>query len=329
MPTVAEHMEMIRRIIDDNPEKKNLEPELTMLITLNSVSALKGMDYEMPDDELDSEVKKHDQGGVITDYLKGKTPEQMRELAKDPDALSADFKKQQNIKKNPDLNEQLERMNRIDRNAEIDRERKKKKQEEELEEKQNEIKAELDDYVFPFRENIELGDGPVNVIKVDQADPEAGTDYVLNSYGKNYLEASAYTETIKSFGGTLDGLDYDTAKTAVLQTAALVINARLCKMSGKKPDVREFNNTVVDMMNSKAFKKTVEDMGGDGIDGLVKMQQSLIADDGRDLFGKFMQNAEHISKQEQQFKKIREDAVLQRNSELGKNDQMQLSMNNK
>ena len=140
---------------------------------------------------------------------------------------------------------------------------------------------------------------PANANKGGSKHAEGYSDADL--YGNDYLSAESYVETIKSLDGYIRNIDKDTAEITVLQTCALMINARICESTGTKPSKAEFNRSVVDTLKSRAFKEMINDMGGTSIDALEKIQQSLLKDSGRELYGKLMNKHESIAKKESEL----------------------------
>ena len=357
---ITEYIAEIQRLLELEPEKPNLLPEMQMLVALKNIGSEKGMEHEIEDEQLETEVEKLNKNGELDKFFKDKSVAQMREDAKNVDALYASFtgkpepeKKNEEPQAAPEDNKPEEAKPVEEKPEEAKNEKEKvaeqpkeevrpeeKKPEEvkpaeekPVEAKQEEAQEKVEEQPKAEAKNEEAkpaeekaAEQPKAEAKPEEAKPEVkaqepakpkyGDNYVLNSYGEDYLNPARYTETIRATEGTLGLLEYDTAKMMVLQTCALVINAKICEKSGYKPDLNEFNNSVVDMMDSKAFRKTVEEFGGTSIESLEKMQKSILNDGGKDLFGKFMQNADRVAKQESKNEKIKEDHQKQKEAEL-------------
>ena len=150
----------------------------------------------------------------------------------------------------------------------------------------------------------------------ETADGEDYDAYLNTVYGNRYLESSSYVENVREQDGKLGDMDYNIAKEGMYNVAAMIITAKIFEKSGKKPSKNDFNNSVVDTMQSPAFKETVEGFGGTSIGALERMQKSILKDDGKTLFGNFMQNATHIRQREALNEKIKAEAQAKRELEL-------------
>ena len=173
----------------------------------------------------------------------------------------------------------------------------------ELEEEEPQIQEEM---------NNEPGREPEAASGGETADGEDYDAYLNSVYGSNYLESSTYVENVRKQDGKLGEMAYEAAKGGMYNIAAMIITAKIFEKSGEKPSKRDFNNSVVDTMESPAFKETVEGFGGTSIGALERMQKSILKDGGKTLFGNFMQNAIHIKQREALNENIKAQAQAKR-----------------
>ena len=84
-----------------------------------------------------------------------------------------------------------------------------------------------------------------------------------------------------------------------------------CQEKGKTLDATDFNNSAVDVLESREFKEIVKSVGGTGWPGLEKMQD-LVLDGGNNLYAKYAQNRKHNLEEQKLQEEIKKRAMADR-----------------
>ena len=119
------------------------------------------------------------------------------------------------------------------------------------------------------------------------------------------------TANFESYGTEIASL------TAKNLTAA-AITAQIALKNGKQPTRKDFHNSVVDVVESPAFKTIIEDNGSPNLNNISlgtiqRLTNKLSKDNGKGLMGEYIKNTLYQKNAEKQNHKIKEDAIKTRN----------------
>ena len=67
---ITEYIAEIQRLFELEPEKQNLLPEMQMLVALKNIGSEKGMEHEIEDEQLETEVEKLNKNGELDKFFK-------------------------------------------------------------------------------------------------------------------------------------------------------------------------------------------------------------------------------------------------------------------
>ena len=179
------------------------------------------------------------------------------------------------------------------------------------------------DLTVPSQETIEPEKNDLDLTAPAQetTEPEVGAaepEKRPAGIPENYLDPQTYVDIMKEHDIKQNNMPYEFAKTGVLTMAGMMIAAKICQEKGETPDAVDFNNSAVDVLESREFKDIVNSVGGTGWPGLEKMQD-LVLDGGNNLYAKFAQNRKHNLEEQKLQEEIKERAMADRELQNTKN----------
>jgi len=152
-----------------------------------------------------------------------------------------------------------------------------------------------------------------------ETQPEDDIDYdeqLRNMYGDDYLDPAKYTNLMKTANFESYGTEIASLTAKNLTDAA--ITAQIALKNGKQPTRKDFHNSVVDVVESPAFKTIIEDNGSPNLNNISlgtiqRLTNKLSKDNGKGMMGEYIKNTLYQKNAEKQNQKIKEDAIKTRN----------------